>query len=298
MMPTCQWPRASQPLTRSAWRSAGLAALLPVLISCSVVPDAERLLSLLPDGTVSATSQPCGAATRPAVASTGALDPNKLRVVSWNIHKGVDTGWEPELARQAADHDLVLVQEAVLSKPMRSVLERAGHSWQMTGAFTRDGEERGVLNAARVAPLDTCTTREFEPLFRLPKTAIVTRYAFAGSTQTVAVANLHGINFTLGLGSFRSQLQAVADELARHKGPIIWAGDFNTWSDDRSAVLNSVTESLGLTAVHITPDGRRRTLGKHLDHLFVRGFKVVGAAAHKVKSSDHNPIEATLAVLP
>jgi len=151
-----------------------------------------------------------------------------------------------------------------------------------------------VLVAARVAPIDGCTLREFEPIFMLPKSAIVARFPIAGSSKTVAIANLHGVNFTLLLGSFRKQIEAVAAELASHDGPIVFAGDFNTWSDDRSALLRSVAARLGLTAVEVHPDGRRRTLGLHLDHMFVRGLSVVRAQAPEVKSSDHNPILVTL----
>ena len=127
---------------------------------------------------------------------------------------------------------------------------------------------------------------------------MVTRFPLAGTGRTVAISNLHGINFTLLLGSFRSQLEAVAAELARHDGPIVFAGDFNTWSDDRSALLNEVASRLGLKPVEVNPDGRRRTLGLHLDHLFVRGFTVVQASAPEVKSSDHNPILVTLVAMP
>ncbi len=111
---------------------------------------------------------------------------------------------------------------------------------------------------------------------------------------TLAIANLHGINFTLGLESFRAQLEAVADELAAHRGPAVLAGDFNTWSQERHEVLNAITERLGMAPIEMIPDGRRRTFGRHLDHLFVRGLRVVQAQAPEVKSSDHNPILVTL----
>lgn len=228
-----------------------------------------------------------------------ALDPRRLRVVSWNIHKGEDDGWQADLTRYAANSDLVLLQEAVLSEPMRGVIERAGHDWRMSGAFTFRGEERGVMVAARSPPLDTCVLREFEPIVHLPKSALVTRFALAGSSQTLAVSNLHGINFTVVmLGSFRSQLEAVAKELKDHDGPIVFAGDFNTWTDERHDILHEVAERLRLKPVQVNPDGRRRTLGLPLDHLYVRGFSVVDAKAPEVKSSDHNPILVTLSAAP
>jgi endonuclease/exonuclease/phosphatase (EEP) superfamily protein YafD len=75
----------------------------------------------------------------------------------------------------------------------------------------------------------------------------------------------------------------------------VLAGDFNTWSEERHNVLNEIARRLGMTSVDLVPDGRRRTFGRHLDHLFVRGLRVLNAHAPEVKSSDHNPIFATLA---
>ena len=201
-----------------------------------------------------------------------------------------------DLARLAAKNDLLLLQEAVLETPMREALERAGFSWQMADAFGVGGKERGVLVAARVPPVDGRELRTYEPLFPLPKSAIVTHYRLAGRREQLAVANLHGINFSLGLGRFREQLDAVAKMLRQHHGPMIFAGDFNTWSRERNEVLHEVTKRLGLVEVELVPDDRRRTFGQPLDHFFVRGFSVLDARSPEMKSSDHNPILVRLAV--
>jgi endonuclease/exonuclease/phosphatase (EEP) superfamily protein YafD len=282
---------------RAAWRHAlAPLALALALAACATVPTEERLLTLQPGGAVAATSQPCGEQRKVASAAAGpgsataALDPRALRIASWNLHKGEDEGWQADLARFAAEHDVLLLQEAVLTPAMREVLERASYTWHMVGAFAQGDEERGVMIATRVPALDSCTLRAFEPLFPLPKSAIVARYRLNGHAKPVAIANLHGINFTLGIGRFQEQIEAVAAELARHDGPVIFGGDFNTWSQQRHDLLHAVTARLGLTSPEFAPDGRRRTFGLHLDHLFVRGFTVTRAAAPDVKSSDHNPI--------
>lgn len=277
----------------------GLAAKLGpfvaalALAACATVPTDERLLMRRADGSVAAVVQPCGAARnapQPALhVGREALGATSLRIVSWNLEKGEEDGWEADLARYAAEHDLVLLQEAVMTDAVRNVLERAGHHWLMAGAFAWNGQERGVLVAARARALDSCTLRAFEPLLPLPKSALVVRFGLAGGL-TLAVANLHGVNFTLGLGRFREQLEAVAAELERHDGPAILAGDFNTWSEARQEVLAEIALRLGLKAVEPNPDGRRVALGRHLDHVYVRGLRVVSAASPKVKSSDHNPI--------
>jgi endonuclease/exonuclease/phosphatase (EEP) superfamily protein YafD len=273
-----------------------LAAAVAVLAACASVPADDRLLSPQFDGSVGALPQKCSAtrvATEPLAVRAGfdtKRDAESLRVVSWNLHKGADAGWETDLAAYAAASDLVLLQEAVLSDAVRNVLERAGHEWMMAGAFSWKGQERGVLVAARARAFDGCALRAFEPLFPVPKSALVARYRLPGGAA-LAVANLHGVNFSLGLGRFREQIEAVAVELARHQGPVILAGDFNTWSEARHEVLADAASRLGLVSVLIDgPDGRRLALGQALDHFYFRGFRLVRAIAPTVKTSDNNPI--------
>lgn len=275
------------------WRSAKLLVLtcVALLTACASVPDAPRMLSLQRDQVVEAPQAACPLATLgPTAAAAEALPTRALRVLSWNIHKGDDKGWQEDLSRWAAEHDLLLLQEAVLNDEMRRVLEGAGMRWHIAAAFAFNGVERGVLVAARAAPQAVCTQRHFEPLALLPKSALVARYALQGTSQTLAVANLHSINFTLGTTAFREQLEAAATELARNNGPIILAGDLNTWSQARLAVLAEVAERLGVKGVLPTPDVRRTAFGHPLDHVLVRGLSVRQARSLVVRSSDHNPI--------
>jgi endonuclease/exonuclease/phosphatase (EEP) superfamily protein YafD len=272
----------------------GAASLL--LAACASVPKESRLLTSTPEKKVASVTP---ASAPLAQKSSGhararAVDRGALRVLSWNIHKAKDADLHRDLARHASENDLLLLQEAVLDAPMRAVLDREGLSWQMAGAFAVRGVERGVLIAARGTPVGGRELRANEPLFPIPKSAIVTHYRLPGRSQQLAVANLHGINFSLGLRRFREQLDAVADELKHHDGPMVFGGDFNTWSLRRSDALGEVTKQLGLTAVAPFPDDRRRAFGQYLDHLFVRGFSVAEAQSPAMKSSDHNPILVTL----
>lgn len=86
----------------------------------------------------------------------------------------------------------------------------------------------------------------------------------------------------------------MASELARHAGPVILAGDFNTWSERRHEVLVEIAARLGLVSVLFDDDGRRLAFGRSLDHFYFRGFRLVRASAPQVTSSDHNPIVVEL----
>jgi endonuclease/exonuclease/phosphatase (EEP) superfamily protein YafD len=213
------------------------------------------------------------------------------------MHKGVDAGWQAELARIAAEDDIVLLQEAVLDDALRATLDTTGLSWRMAGAFVLNGRDAGVLTASRTAPVATCTVRAVEPLLGVPKAGLIARYRVEGHAATLAIANLHAINFTLSAqGAYRELLDAIRAELAMHDGPIVLAGDFNTWNDERVAVVEALARGLGLAAVPINPDVRSRFSAHAVDRIFVRGLDVTEAHAAVVTSSDHNPLFATLRV--
>ncbi len=282
------------------WRWLTLGLVLALVAGVyAMVPGTEHLLAPQADGQVATLAQPCGDATVAPAASAATLVPRQagqLRVANWNLHKAADRGWQQDLLRFAQENDVLIIQEAVLTPEVTAVLLRGGMQWRMAGAFAFDGIERGVLVAATAAPLAACTLRAFEPLFPLPKSALVVRYQLggAGAAAQLAVANLHSVNFTLGMARFRAQIEAVGAELAAHRGPIVMAGDFNTWSDERVKVMEDVAKGLGLTEAVPQPDVRRRAFGFALDHVYVRGFAAIAATSTPVKSSDHNPVLITL----
>jgi len=273
-------------------------AVATALSACVTVPDAQRLVTLSNGGGLDVIVRPCDRRLDDAgvaVVAAAALDADNVRIASWNLHKGADDGWQADLARIAASNDVVLLQEALLDDDLRSVLDSAGLHWQLASSFLLNGRDAGVLTAARVDPLAACTEWSTEPLFALPKSALVTHFRLSGHRRTLAIANLHAINFTLTAGgAYRAQLEAVRAELATHRGPVVFAGDFNTWNDGRRAEVEAIARELGLAAVVFRPDARARFVGHELDHIYVRGLDVVAATAIGVTSSDHNPVFATL----
>lgn len=270
--------------------------LLVVAVGCATVPPTQQAFSLGIDGVVTGVPRPCTGAPPAVSAKTAAerLPGPELRVMSWNLHKNEDAGWDADLPRFAAASDLLLIQEAALTPGLQRVLADAGFDWLLASAFMLGEHETGVLSAARVRPAGACVQRFFEPLLQLPKSALVVHYTVQGLDGTLAVANVHAINFTLALDGYRAQLDAIAQELAGHRGPLIVAGDFNTWSAARQAVVDDVMRGLGLVPVLLSQDTRRRFFGRPLDHLYVRGFEVMRAEVPEVQSSDHNPLLATL----
>jgi endonuclease/exonuclease/phosphatase (EEP) superfamily protein YafD len=277
-----------------------VAALLPLVSSCVLLTAEPRALLLQADGAIRVQSLPCNepGLTAPVTRaeSSTALDPDAIRVLTWNIHKEGDAGWQRDLDAFVRRHDVVLLQEVVLQDSLRRIIEDSGMRWVMASSFLYQGNDIGVLTAARVMPQGTCTERVVEPLIRLPKSAAISWFRVAGLSSTLAVVNVHAINFSLSLGAYRAQFAALGDALAAHRGPIIFAGDLNTWTDARAEAVEAFAARLGLRAIPFAEDKRSLFLGKQLDHLYIRGLEVVNAAAIPVTSSDHNPVAATLRV--
>jgi endonuclease/exonuclease/phosphatase (EEP) superfamily protein YafD len=294
--------RAIRPFFPNACVRAALAVAAAALVTACVTLTREpRALLERDDGTVEVQSLSCAHAVSSALRSPGAaaragLDPQSLRIVTWNIHKQADTGWQRDLQGLAANHDIVLLQETVLDRPLRALIEDAGLRWVMASSFLHADFDIGVLSAARVVPLASCTQRVVEPLLRLPKSAVITWFALRDRPDTLAVVNVHAINFSLSLGTYRAQFEAIGDALAGHAGPMILAGDLNTWTAERAAAVRDVAKRLGLTEVPFVVDRRSAFMGHELDHIYTRGLTLVSSSTTAVTSSDHNPVAATLRV--
>ena len=266
------------------------------LSACFTLTADPRALVLQPDGAIRVLSLTCPPPLPEpdSAAAAAPLDPRSIRVATWNIHKEGDRGWQKDLTTLIAGNDIVLLQETTLAPEMLDALHEANLRWSMASSFAYLGVDIGVLTASHAPPVASCTQRVIEPLIRLPKSAIISWFAVDGRAQRLAVANVHAINFSLSLDGYREQFMALADTLATHEGPIILAGDLNTWSAARSEVVEEVARRLALSEVKLAEDKRSLFFGNQLDHILVRGLRVVSSAAIAVDSSDHNPVTATL----
>ncbi|MEO8740350.1 MAG: endonuclease/exonuclease/phosphatase family protein [Casimicrobiaceae bacterium] len=282
-------------LLRCGWWT--LAAATPLLTGCFTLTELPRALVIQADGAITLSPTTCRQAMAQAKQSVPApRAPTRMRIMSWNIHKESDDGWKNELARLGRDSDILALQEVTLVLPVLDVLQRSDFRWVMASSFAYDDYDVGVLTATHIAPIASCTQRAVEPLLRLPKSALISWFATRGK-PTLAVANVHAINFTLSTDEFQAQLSAVADILGAHDGPIVLAGDFNTWSLARKRTLDQIARRLGLEEVAFADDERTRFFGKPLDHILTRGLRVIASEVITVTSSDHNPLFATLEIV-
>ena len=106
----------------------------------------------------------------------------------------------------------------------------------------------------------------------------------------------------------RSQLDELTSIMANHVGPIILAGDFNTWSRKRLDLVQKLANELKLKEVTNFPSDRTTAdmasqefnwlLGVDedlpLDRVYYRGFKAHSPRVLPYKSSDHRPLMVDL----
>lgn len=226
-------------------------------------------------------------------ASQTAL-PNPFRVLVWNCHKGTYPHWHTEFFKYCQQTDLMLMQEMCLTPNTQQLLQQSKLIWHTVAGFVSPLKNfhTGVSVGCRADAQEiTYNASIKEPLLYLPKITLGLTYPL-GQTR-ILVCNLHAINFT-GLKPFERTLQNAAELVNRFTGPVLWAGDFNTWSQKRIRILYDITRQLGLTEVTFTPDIRTRYLHHPVDYLFIRGLEVLQAQVLPCHTSDHQPLTATL----
>jgi endonuclease/exonuclease/phosphatase (EEP) superfamily protein YafD len=213
-----------------------------------------------------------------------------LQVLVWNLHKQNAREWRNELIRYSEDAQIVLLQEVRLTTVFKRYIKDFHWHANHVDAFTIFNNSAGVLSAGRTPVEDIYCYLAPEPVFRLPKSSSISRYKLSNG-QILTAVNVHLINFTLGLKAYRQQMQTLIDDLKYVEGPMIFAGDFNTWSRERQRMIDGMMEDLGLEEAHYANDTRRRFLAKlALDHVYYRGLDLQQAEVLQTTASDHNPI--------
>ena len=214
-------------------------------------------------------------------------------LLNWNVEKAKDPGLLGEFAELAKRSDLIFLQEAVPLKKAQTLIEQSLYEAFVRG-YVQNEIETGVLTLARTPHIVHCQLLATEPWLRTPKSTSVTLYPLENSDNTLLTINLHAVNFSFGVKTYREQLNNAVELIRGHKGPVIMGGDFNTWSNKRQRVLDSLASELGLIAVPFSPDHRTTQFGKPLDHIYVRDLAWRHAETKQVSTSDHNPLLVTL----
>jgi endonuclease/exonuclease/phosphatase (EEP) superfamily protein YafD len=231
----------------------------------------------------------------PQYAAVGALDGTQIRLVNWNVHKTRVPAWRDDYLKLTRNKDLILIQEASLRAETVNDLPAVPY-WSFAPGYEMQDAITGVLTLSSVEPLTRCNFVTIEPLLRTPKATSVTQFSLEGRRDTLLVVNMHAVNFSFGLGTYKRQFEQIAAVLEGHRGPIILSGDFNTWREGRMETVTALADAYDLVPLQFTDDRRKQFFGRPLDHIFVRGLMATEVRSIDVSSSDHNPLSVTLSM--
>lgn len=224
----------------------------------------------------------------------GGLLSGNLEILSWNIQKASNAGWAEDLVSVSQNVDLAFIQEASLQAKIPGVIPADLHSVFAAG-YSTENLDTGVMTLSNGLPSSKCNLISMEPWLGTPKATSITEYPLQGREDRLLAINLHAVNFDLSPQSLKQQLDALTDILDTHSGPVILAGDLNTWSDPRQSVVDSFMHDHDLGSVIFEPDLRTTVFGHALDHIYVRGLRAESAEVIPVSTSDHNPLRVSLA---
>jgi len=226
---------------------------------------------------------------------TAQLDPSNIEVLVWNVYKGDRLEWAMDFDQLTKSKDILLLQEGMLNRKMKDqFMVLPWFEFHFATSFIDNklgAVGTGVVTASEAKSVETVWQRSYyrEPMIKTPKMTLFTKYGLEGLKKKVLVGNIHGINFVKAY-KLRHMLDKAAEHIRGHKGPVIFGGDFNTWTKTKLNNMNAVFKKLGMRAVKFKDDNRKRFRGHILDHVWVRRFKVLSSLAPKVNGSDHNPM--------
>ncbi|MEH2407246.1 endonuclease/exonuclease/phosphatase family protein [Nostoc sp.] len=233
------------------------------------------------------------------------INSNSIKVLSWNIAKqNYNKTWLKDFSTiiETYQPNLIFLQEFSLKLEVDKLEKWLKMNWNFAPNFVDIHHQiySGIFTAATISPVTkkVFTTKHYEPIVKTPKISLVTEYLLSDKSTTLLTINSHLINF-VDLNKFKIQLNELEVALSTHRGPLIFSGDFNTWSQKRAVILNQVTTQLGLTPVIFAPHEKEKIkrflLSPPLDHIFYRNLTVKKASAKvldQICSSDHKPLLA------
>lgn len=228
-----------------------------------------------------------------------ALKPDDIRVAVWNICKGAGgVLFEHDYRILSYLSDFVLLQEALMSHRSLATFCSPGFEVLHGASYMRRDRLRdGVMTASRVKSLDArhrIICKYPEPVFNTPKAALVSFYPIAGHDQPLMVVNLHA-TLIRGVSRAVEELLNLMAQVPAHDGPVLLAGDFNTFTANYLKAITSTLEHFGLVRVPI--DNDPRSPFGILDQVFVRGLAVQSIEVDTtIASSDHFPLVCRLKV--
>jgi endonuclease/exonuclease/phosphatase (EEP) superfamily protein YafD len=238
-------------------------------------------------------------------SSRKALNPDSIKVMVWNIHKGNDKGFKEDFLEYGADRDVFMIQEMYQQDKVSDTLAAmpevrfdVGISFKYR--FKKGKPYSGTMIGSTVEPSYVALSRskDKEPVVMTYKVLTIGKYPIEGHDDLMII-NIHGMNVTSNKAFYR-QINDAINAMAGHTGPIIFAGDFNTNRQPRIDYLQrNLVKRMGFEDMQFRNDERMRSAITNLtiDFTFTRGLETIDSEVlGHLKSSDHKAMYFEVAV--
>ncbi len=230
--------------------------------------------------------------------------PKRMNVLVWNLHKGQDGTFATDFTDLAYKKDLIIAQEMQLDPFMEKVFAAFPLNIYTTATSFFLGKEfyrTGVATATQVQPDSErfIRTQTLEPVVNSPKVTLITQYPIRSTDKKLTVVNIHGINF-VDVPSFKKEIGRIYEVIKDIPAPMVFAGDFNSWNDDRLNTLKDLCVKMKMKEANFFPDNRMRFNGRPLDHFFyTEDLRILEAKVEGFyQGSDHKPLELVIEYSP
>jgi len=236
---------------------------------------------------------------------------DSIRIVNWNIHKeGNLSEWKKVITRIVKDKkpDFILLQEVRLDGKVGDFISKdLKYGWEFSPNLYQGKYDAysGVLTASHIKPkmVESALSNGTELFSKIQKTVLFTKYPIGSPSLELLVVNIHGININIDLDGFKEQIRYIAEVVMRHDGPVILAGDFNTWREARLDHLSKLVKEMELVKIDFgsNADYVETMFGNPLDHIFISKEKLEVIKGSQdvivdIKSSDHSPLFVELRI--
>lgn len=228
------------------------------------------------------------ATVKPASAAAQKLK-LPFTLLNWNILKQQNKNWQNALQNWSQKADLLTLQEIKYSPALINFSQINSLFYFQNNAFQYQDFVYGVNTLSKVRPSYVCGTRYSEPWIIIPKTGLATIYPLDNLPDSLLLINIHGVNFTFTATPLIEQIKPYLTLIKSHTGPVIFSGDFNTWSAPRIEQVAQTLQQEGFQETSFENDRRTTVFGKPLDHIYYRGLDVVNSKNWATTISDHNP---------
>lgn len=219
-------------------------------------------------------------------AQHGAQSTDTIELLVWNVKK-FENPSALEWLKNTPSH-IILTQESIASVQQKFAEELKATNAFAPGYRTFDNETSGVGMVTTLKTLLSCAWQHEEPWLLTPKATLVS--ALKTASQIMITVNLHAINFSIGTRELQDQLDAISEVINQHTGPVVVAGDFNTWSRARTEILEEFIQQHDLRATAFKPDYRVRPFAYPLDHILTKNVEVLETRSIESDLSDHTPL--------